>query len=380
MQTLISENTLDNLFPQVKDFLNGQIPSVKLLRTDQMTYKRKTKIINNEIIIKKNFDSLYSLEFFGQCDDIFQKISNIELFFGQQSINRFYLSECYVSQNDNQFYISINFSNMFLNYPFLPICAIQFDNIKFKINGNIQNINIECYQVEGLLEKELRENCKKLKHEILFKHFEQYKLLPSNKFYLNFCTENIFNRGNFVKSLHFQFKNPIDFSTIKIYGNNQLLTTLTKNDVTFNSYNDFIVENFYYKIFLYNNIVIEFDKNINSSLCLTITNYNMLVIGTGMGLVRFSELRMDIGIGCEGVEYEDLRDDIYWEKVVPRDNRICAISHEEFKENEERVICGECYMSYRREVLEEWFRVRRERVCPYAKCFGGIWYKKNYII
>ena len=103
------------------------------------------------------------------------------------------------------------------------------------------------------------------------------------------------------------------------------------------------------------------------------TNYNILAIEDGFGEKVFNNLSRSIS--CDNTfGYFKIPDNIYHEKVVPRADMICAISHTEFEEREERIICGICYSSFRREAIEMWFHSKQKRLCPCCREEDGEWW------
>jgi len=118
------EGNLDNFFPQVKDYIDGNIKKLKLLKSDQIIYKRKININPDfNIPIERQSDVVYCLELIGDCEEVYDYISSIEIYIGGSLICNVYLSECYVCDNDGKFLIKLDFDKIFLNYPFIPIVA-----------------------------------------------------------------------------------------------------------------------------------------------------------------------------------------------------------------------------------------------------------------
>jgi len=172
---LLSENSSDLVFPQVKDFIDGKIKKIKFLKSEQLVYKRKCNIDQQYIIkIDRSSDVIYGLELTGQCNDVIEHINNIELVIGEQIVSVFYLSELYVSENNGIFLIKIDFDRLFLNYNFLPLIGLMYHAVYFRVNGvNMENLNLNGYLVEGLLDNDLRLNCMEMRHDILMKHYER---------------------------------------------------------------------------------------------------------------------------------------------------------------------------------------------------------------
>ena len=95
---LLSENSSDLVFPQVKEFIDGKMKKIKFLKSEQIVYKRKCNIDQQYIIkIDRSSDVIYGLELTGLCYDVIEHINNIELVIGEQIVSVFYLSELYVS-------------------------------------------------------------------------------------------------------------------------------------------------------------------------------------------------------------------------------------------------------------------------------------------
>jgi hypothetical protein len=65
---------------------------------------------------------------------------------------------------------------------------------------------------------------------------------------------------------------------------------------------------------------------------------------------------------------------LYEEKVVPKNDLICGITQEEFEENEERIISGCCFSSYKRNSVVDWFNIKKKKVCPNCRNENGVWY------
>lgn len=375
---LLSENNSDVIFPFVKEYINGKLPRVSLQKSDVIVYKSKTNILNNEITIIKNFDCLYGLEIYGVCEDVFEVIDNVDLIIGGWSMNKYYLNECYVSQNDNNFFIKIDFSFLFLNYPFLPIISIQFQDVKIRINGNIQDLQIECYLIESILNLELREQCVSRRHDILMNQFNKYDIpINGNRIIFKY-SESELSCCNFINYLRIQFEFPEHITFITIYGNNEPLTILTQNDIEKISPYEYFIKNFYYKTFLFNHIILEFDKILNNNISITTSNYNVLSISNGNAAMNFIGLRREVysSIGSYECFYLPLPDNLYIEKVIPKDDKICSITHEPFDEKEEKIYCGKCFTCFKKFDIEEWFKFKKEKICPLCRIIIFIWYVK----
>jgi hypothetical protein len=105
------------------------------------------------------------------------------------------------------------------------------------------------------------------------------------------------------------------------------------------------------------------------------TNYNILVIGNGFSGKVFNNFdRTVLGVEIEG--FDDIPDELYEEKVVPKGDSVCGITHEEFEDGDVCVICGVCFSSFRREAIETWFNSKNRRLCPCCREEDGAWWKR----
>jgi hypothetical protein len=105
------------------------------------------------------------------------------------------------------------------------------------------------------------------------------------------------------------------------------------------------------------------------------TNYNVLVIGNGFSGKVFNNFGRTVS-GVEIGGFERIPDALYEEKVVPKGDRVCGITHEEFDDGDVRVICGGCFSSFRREAIETWFHSKNRRLCPCCREEDGAWWKR----
>jgi hypothetical protein len=106
------------------------------------------------------------------------------------------------------------------------------------------------------------------------------------------------------------------------------------------------------------------------------TNYNVFTITHGMGDKRFYNLYRKVsGIKGDDYGFNKIPDALYNEKVVPKNDSICAITYNEFRENDVRIISGCCFSSFQREAIEIWFNSKNKKECPCCRIEGGVWWK-----
>ena len=167
---------------------------------------------------------------------------------------------CETSIRGNFCSVIIKFNKVFYNQEFLPIVGLQYHDIKMVINGIQQEC--ECFLHCANLDVD-RKEIATYRHDILMKDSIGYnKEISGNKLYIdNGDGTNEMSRTNFINSLYFKFdKNIRDIITsITIKTGDKIITVLSNNDLNFLSPNEFIMERFHYKTFLFNRITLEFN-------------------------------------------------------------------------------------------------------------------------
>ena len=118
----------------------------------------------------------------------------------------------------------------------------------------------------------------------------------------------------------------------------------------------------------------------NSHYTIITTNYNQLNIFNGRCEKVFNDLFRNIYIydNDDDNEFKEINFDLFNEKVVVKNDNICVITHEEFKNNETRIICSCCYSSFTKNAIKKWFYSKHMRICPYCRTETNKWYKKTY--
>ena len=388
MKIPVNEQSSSRIFPEVKNYLQGKIQKKIYDPAQKADFTQKVEVNGNHIHVPRNMDILYGMEITGclQIGDVLydrpeQIIQSIDLVIGGQNIVTFYLQNKMsdISVRGNCFSITIKFDKLFYNQEFLPIVGLVYHDIKMVINGLHQDY--QCF-LHCAIVQEYRQEIATMKHNILMKECIKYNgEITGNKLFINNGNgTNIMSRTNFINSLYFKFnKNIRDILrsiTIKT-GDEKTITILSNNDLQFLTSNEFIMEKFHYKTFLYNSIILEFEMTENfdkTSFELITTNYNCLIIQSGMGGKRFAGFRREITCSFQEDEFIEISNELYEEKVVPKNDLICGISQEEFEENEERIISGCCFSSYKRKSVVDWFNIKKKKVCPNCRNENGVWY------
>lgn len=305
---LLNEQSSSRIFSEVRNYLQGKIQKFIFDPAQKLDFTQKVEINGNYIHIPRNIDILYGMEITGslQIGDVLydkpeQIIQSIDLVIGGQNIATFYLQNkmCDISVRGNCFSITIKFEKLFYNQEFLPIVGFVYHDIKMVINGLHQDY--QCF-LHCAIVKEYRQEIATMHHNILMKECIKYNNeITGNKLFINNGDgTHILSKTNFINSLYFKFnKNIRDILrsiTIKT-GDEKTITILSNNDLQFLNSNEFIMEKFHYKTFLYNNIILEFEMTENfdkTSFELITTNYNSLMIQSGMGAMRFAGFRREI--------------------------------------------------------------------------------------
>ena len=333
--------------------------------------KNIIEVVNNKIIIPRKYDIVYSLEI--KAD----QIDKANLLIGGIIINIFN----HLEKNENGFW-EINFGDVFLEIKGIMMFLIYAHQVELKLEG--QNIE-KAYMKGGYLTKEIKTKIFETSRDYLISQENCYENLEINGDTINILGSwsTDISYDNIISELIFDFEEEIDFDEIFVYDTRLftdergLITIFNKNDIKFISKKKFIIKDFNYKIFIFEKIKIQFDKHIKSKFKLTTKNYNILRCIKGIAGIKFDNtvLRRNIItalIFSNG--FVDIPEQLYLEKVVPKKDNICSISHEVFEENEKRIICGVCFTSYKENNLQMWFQTSNKRHCPYGRCIG-IWYQ-----
>jgi len=380
---LLTETASSRMFSEVEKYIKGDLPKMWNIKpSNKIDFTQKVDVMGNHIHIPRNMDILYGMEIVFNPQDI---IKSIDLVIGGQTITTFYIQNKMCETSDlenfsgNFFSVIIKFDKVFYNQEFLPIVGLQYHDVKMVINGIQQEC--ECFLHCANLDVD-RKEISTYTHNILMKDCIGYnKEISGNKLYIdNGDGTNVMSRTNFINSLYFKFdkniRDVIRSITIKT-GDEKIITVLSNYDLIFLSPNEFIMERFHYKTFLFNRIILEFNMTEDFNKVkfeLITTNYNSLIIQSGMAGKRFAGFHREIYCSLQEDDITEIPNELYKEKVVPKNDLICGVSHEDFEENEERIISGCCFSSYKRAAIVDWFNIRRKKVCPNCRNKDGVWY------
>ena len=376
-------------FPMIAQYLNKEICPIFIKEEDRTSFIKKIEIENNCYEVPRTMDIVFAIEITGKFTngstiaDIYSKIKSIDIEIGGEKIIRIYLQNniCEITANKYFYTIHIPLDNILYNTGFIPVIALKFHKIKIHIiHYNGYSGEYDFYLLGAVLNSDIRRIYLEKPTQLLFKDFYKYDgVIHGNQ--LKIINENGrgMNSTNMISSIYFNFEVNIrcrlKYIELKT-GNNRSITIIPLSQIRYINDYQFIIDRFYYKTFLYNTVVIEFGLTypfyeINFSMITT--NYNILAIEDGFGKKVFMNLSRSIS-SDNTYGYDKIPENIYQEKVVPRADMICAISHAEFEEGKERIICGVCFSSFRQEAIEMWFHSKEKRLCPCCREEDSEWW------
>ena len=398
---LILENKSNTTFPLLYDYVNKNVNTTKdisFTENDKINFIKKLEPNqNNYYKIIKNIDLIHSIEITGnlngpnylstnhstRLNDIYQMIKFIDFEIGEQLISRIYLQNniCKIITNNYFFTIHINLKDLFYNYDFLPILPLVYHEIVFKINSYYTNYDV--YVGGSIISYPIRNSLIGTKFEILYKDFIKYDgVINGNRLCCNYLDSEEISPHNFINSIYFKFFNNVrdNIRYISINTKQNNITVIPYSKINFINDYEFIIDCFHYKTFLFRDIIIEFGMNFtNSNYTIITTNYNQLNIFNGRIQKVYDGLSRTIHNHDSADEFEEIDINIYNEKVVQKNDTVCAITHEEFTENDIRVICGFCYSSFMKNAIRNWFSSKHIKICPYCRTETNKWYRKTFL-
>jgi hypothetical protein len=419
---LLLETRSTQAFPMVAQYLNKEIGpllnsqsennNVAIINSQanlygQTTIKEKEKshfimkieMVNNCFEVPRTMDILSAIEITGaftepellsttratRLSEIYSRIQSIDIEIGGEIITRVYLTNeiAEISTNQHFFTIHIPLRKIFYNYEYIPVVALRYREIRIHVREFLQSSPYDCYLFGAVLDTDIRQKFLQDSMPLLFKDFNKYDgKISGNKIKVAYDYGDGLSATNMISSLYFKFdvniRSRLKHIELKT-GNNQTITMIPLSQIHFIGDYEFIIDKFYYKTFLFNTVIIEFEltQPFNEAhFYLITTNYNVFVIGNGFSSGKaFNNLSRTVR-AVEIDEFERILDALYEEKVVPRVDRVCGITHEEFGDGDMRVICGGCFSSFRCEAIETWFNSKNKRLCPCCREEGGAWWRR----
>lgn len=395
---LLLETRSGEAFPMVANYLNNELAPTSIKEKEKSHFIMKIDMANNCFEVPRTMDILSAIEITGtfmepaylsttratRLSEIYARIQSIDIEMGGEIITRVYLTNeiCEISTNQHFFTIHIEMNKILHNYEYIPVVALRHHAIKIHVREFLQSSPYDCYVLGAVLDTEIRKSFLRDTMSILYKDFYKYEgKITGDAMKVAYENGSGMSATNIINSLYFRFdvniRSRLKHIELKT-GIGQTITMIPLSQIHFIGDYEFIIDKFYYKTFLYNTVVIEFEMTQpfnETRFSLITTNYNVLVIGNGFSGKTFSNLGRTVH-GVEIEKFEEMSDQLYEEKVVSRGDHVCGITHEEFEDGDVRVICGACFSSFRREAIETWFNSKNRRLCPCCRDEDGAWWKR----
>lgn len=392
---LLLETRSTQDFPIVSQYLNKEIGPTIIKEDDRSYFIKKADMVNNSFEVPKTIDILCGIEITGTFTEpellsttleIYRRIQSIDIEVGGVIITTIDLRNevCEILTNQHFFTIHVPLDKIFYTVGFIPVIALKYHAIKIYIRQNSlqQNFKYDCYLLGAVLNANIRSTYLNYSLMLLYKDFHKYDgSISGNQMSMIYENGNGMSSTNFITSLYFKFdvniRRRLKYIELKT-GNDRLITMITLSRIHFIGDYEFIIDKFYYKTFLFNNIIIEFGLSTafeDARFSVITTNYNVLIIGNGFSAKMFNNLDRKV-CGLESDIFEKISDALYEEKVVPKNDCFCAITHDEFGEGDVRIISGCCYSSFKCKAIEMWFHSKKKKECPCCRIESDIWWKR----
>jgi len=392
---LLLETRSTQDFPIVSQYLNKEIGPTIIKEDDRSYFIKKVDMVNNSFEVPKTIDILCGIEITGTFTEpellsttleIYRQIQSIDIEVGGVIITTIDLRNevCEILTNQHFFTIHVSLDKIFYTVGFIPVIALKYHAIKIYIRQNSlqQNFKYDCYLLGAVLNANIRSTYLNYSLMLLYKDFHKYDgSISGNQMSMIYENGNGMSSTNFITSLYFKFdvniRRRLKYIELKT-GNDRLITMITLSRIHFIGDYEFIIDKFYYKTFLFNNIIIEFGLSTafeDARFSVITTNYNVLIIGNGFSAKMFNNLNRKVS-GIESNLFEKISDALYEEKVVPKNDCFCAITYDEFGEGDVRIISGCCFSSFKRKEIEMWFHSKKKKECPCCRVESDVWWKR----
>lgn len=395
---LCLETESSQVFPMVAHYLNKELAPTSIKEEEKSHFIKKIDMINNSFEVPRTMDILSAIEITGafmepallsttretRLSEIYRRIQSIDIEMGGEIITSVYLTNeiCEITTNPHFFTIHIALNKIFYNYEYIPVIALRYHAIRIHVREFLQSSPYDCYVLGAVLDTEIRRDFLRDAMSLLYKDFYKYEgKITGDAMKVIYEYGSGMSATNMISSLYFRFdvniRSRLKHIELKT-GDNRTITIIPLGQIHFIGDYAFIIDKFFYKTFLYNTVVIEFDMTYpfyEARFSLITTNYNVLVIGNGFSGKAFNNLSRSV-CGVEIEEFDEMPDALYEEKVVSRADHVCGITHEEFEDGDVRIICGGCFSSFRLEAIETWFNSKNRRLCPCCREEDGAWWKR----
>lgn len=396
---LLLETNSSQVFPMVANYLNNELAPTSIKEREKSHFIMKIDMVNNCFEVPRTMDILSAIEITGafmepallsttratRLSEIYSRIQSIDIEMGGEIITRVYLTNeiCEITTNPHFFTIHIALNKIFYNYEYIPVIALRYHAIKIHVREFLESSPYDCYVLGAVLDTNIRQDFLRDSMSLLYKDFYKYEgKITGDAMKVIYEYGSGMSATNMISSLYFRFdiniRSRLKHIELKT-GDNRTITIIPLGQIHFIGDYAFIIDKFYYKTFLFNTVIIEFEMTLpfnEARFSLITTNYNVLVIGNGFSGKAFNNLGRSV-CGVEIEEFDEMPDQLYEDKVVPKGDRVCGITYEELEDGDVRVICGGCFSSFRREAIETWFHSKNRRLCPCCREEDGAWWKRS---
>lgn len=363
---LLLETRSAEAFPMVAQYLNKELAPTSIKEKEKSNFIMKIDMVNNCFEVPRTMDILSAIEITGaftepallsttqatRLSEIYARIKSIDIEIGGEIITRIYLTNeiAEISTNQHFFTIHIAMNKILHNYEYIPVVALRYHSIKIHVHEFLQSSQYDCYLLGAVLDTDIRQTFLRDSIQLLFKDFNKYDgKISGNKMKVSYDNGDGLSATNIISALYFKFdiniRSRLKHIALKT-GKDQTITMIPLSQIQFIGDYEFIIDKFYYKTFLFNTVIIEFEMTQpfnDARFSLIMTNYNVFVIGNGFCSGKaFNNLGQTVH-GVENEEFERIPDALYEEKVIPREDCVCGITHEEFEDGDIRVIYGDCF-------------------------------------
>jgi hypothetical protein len=395
---LLLETRSGEAFPMVANYLNNELAPTSIKEKEKSHFIMKIDMANNCFEVPRTMDILSAIEITGafmepallsttratRLSEIYARIQSIDIEMDGEIITRVYLTNeiCEISTNHHFFTIHIAMNKILHNYEYIPVVALRHHAIKIHVREFLQSSHYDFYVLGAVLDTDIRLNFLRDAMSLLYKDFYKYEgKISGSAMKVAYENGDGMSATNMISSLYFRFDANIRSRLKHIglkTGDDRTITMIPLSQIHFIGDYEFIIDKFYYKTFLFNTVIVEFEMTQpfnDARFSLITTNYNVLIIGNGFSGKVFNNFGRTV-CGVEIGGFERIPDALYEEKVVPKGDRVCGITHEEFEDGDVRVICGDCFSSFRCEAIEMWFHSKNRRLCPCCREEDGSWWRR----
>jgi hypothetical protein len=395
---LLLETRSGEAFPMVANYLNNELAPTSIKEKEKSHFIMKIDMANNCFEVPRTMDILSAIEITGafmepallsttratRLSEIYARIQSIDIEMDGEIITRVYLTNeiCEISTNHHFFTIHIAMNKILHNYEYIPVVALRHHAIKIHVREFLQSSHYDFYVLGAVLDTDIRLNFLRDAMSLLYKDFYKYEgKISGSAMKVAYENGDGMSATNMISSLYFRFDANIRSRLKHIglkTGDDRTITMIPLSQIHFIGDYEFIIDKFYYKTFLFNTVIVEFEMTQpfnDARFSLITTNYNVLIIGNGFSGKVFNNFGRTV-CGVEIGGFERIPDALYEEKVVPKGDRVCGITHEEFEDGDVRVICGGCFSSFRYEAIEMWFHSKNRRLCPCCREEDGSWWRR----